>query len=143
MEATTTDNGVQYGIPNNTAEKRRDNVEGLIPPYVEDVQDMLPERVGAHPVQPARKNPVRRTKTAGRRVSCVLIGSKRNNVKNISTKRIQQLIDEHTDRDRQNILHEQVNSSIARKVPGKNPYNYYHVPTPKGIVCISLEEKLP
>ena len=62
---------------------------------------------------------VRRMKIAGRRVSGVLVGNKRNNIKNASRKRIQQLIDEQTNRDRLSMKQGQVNDDIVRKVPGK------------------------
>ena len=59
----------------------------------------------------------------------VLIGSKRNNVKKASRKRIQQLIDKQTDRDMLS-MKGQVNDDIVQKVPGKDPYISFHVPTP-------------
>ena len=85
-------------------------------------------------------NVVQRSKKAGRRGNGVLVGSIRNNVKRASRKRIQQLIDELTARDRIS-MKGQVHEEIVRKVQGKDPYILLHVPTPKGVIRISLEEK--
>ena len=125
----------------SAAEQWRDDVTDPIPHYVADIQDMLRARIRAHPVEPVRKNLVPREKTAGRRVNGVIIGSKRNNVKNASRKRLQQLIDKQTDRDGQSILRGQVNNIVSRKLPGKYPYISFHVPTPKGVIPIPLDEK--
>ena len=70
----------------------------------------------------------------------VLIGSMRNNVKRASGKRIQQLINEQTDRDTID-MKGQVHDEIVRKGPGKDPYISFHVPTPKGVIRIPLEDK--
>ena len=70
----------------------------------------------------------------------VPIGSNCNNVKKASRKRIQQLIDKQTDRDMLSTKG-QVNDDIVRKVPGKDPYILFHVPTPKGVIRIPLEDK--
>ena len=64
----------------------------------------------------------------------------RNNVKRASRKRIQQLIDEQTDRDTIS-MKGQVHDEIIQKVLGKGPYILFHVTTPKGVIRIPLEEK--
>ena len=68
------------------------------------------------------KKPVRRAKTAGRRVNGVIIDSKRKNVKNASRKRFQQLINEQTDIDKQSMLQGQVNDSVSRKLTRKSEH---------------------
>ena len=70
----------------------------------------------------------------------VLIGSMRNNVKTASRKRIQQLIDEQTDRDTIS-MNGRVNDEIVRKVPGKKSYILFHVLTLKGVICTPLEDE--
>ena len=70
----------------------------------------------------------------------VLIGSMRNNVKKASRKRIRQLINEQTDRDTIS-MKGQVHDEIIQKVLGKYPYILFHVPTPKGVIRIPLENK--
>ena len=110
---------------------------------------MLRARARAHPGGPVRKKRVRRAKTSGRQVNGVIIGSKSNKVKNVSRKRLQQLMDEQTDMDRQIMLQGQVNKIESRKLPGKNLYISFRIPTPKGIICIlmenenTIEKKLP
>ena len=80
-EATPIGEEIQHGTPDDTAEERQEEGEDSIPHCVEDMQEMLQARNEAPPVQPVRKNPVRRVKMEGRRMNGVLIGSKRNNVK--------------------------------------------------------------
>ena len=80
-EATPTDDSGQHGVPVIALKQRQDDITDPIPHYIEDVQGILPARAGAHPVHPARKNPVRRTKTTCKCVDGILVGSKRNNVK--------------------------------------------------------------
>ena len=97
-------------------------------------------RSEAQPFKLVRKNPVQQSKKAGRRVNGVLIGSMRNNVKKASRKRIQQLIDEQMDRDTISMKC-QVNDESISKEPGKNPYISFHVPMPKGVIRIPLEDE--
>ena len=101
---------------------------------------MLRAKSKMQPVGPVRMNVVRRSKKAGRRVNGVLIGSMRNNVKRASKKRLQQLIDEQKTRDTIN-MKGQIHEEIVRKVPGKDPYISFHVPTPKGVIRIPLEDE--
>ena len=101
---------------------------------------MLRARSAVQPVGPVRKNAVRQLKKTRRRVNGVLIGSMRNNVKRASRKRIQQLIDEQTDRDTIS-MKGQVHDEIIQKVPGKDWYILFHVPTPKCVIRIPLEDK--
>ena len=70
----------------------------------------------------------------------VLIGSMRNNVRHASKKRLQQLIDEHQARDAKS-MKGQIHEDIVRKVPGRDPYIVFQVPTPKGVIHIPLENK--
>ena len=85
-------------------------------------------------------NVVRRSEKAGRRMNGVLIGSMRNNVKRASMKRIQQLINEQTARDTIS-MKGQIHEEIIQKVPGKDPYISFHIPTPKGVIRIPLEDE--
>ena len=64
----------------------------------------------------------------------------RNNVQRASRKKIQQLIDEQTDRDTTS-MKGQVHDEIVRKEPGKDPYILFHVPTQKVVICIPLENE--
>ena len=140
-EATPPDDGVKNGMPASAAEQRRDDVTEPVQHDVADIQDMLQARTGAHLVEPAITKPVWRVKATCRRVNGVIIGSKCNNVKNASSKSLQKLIDEQTDRDRQSMLQEQVNKLVSQKLPKKKSDIYFHVPTPKGIICIPMENK--
>ena len=101
---------------------------------------MLRAKIVVQLVRPVRMNVVRRSKKAGRRVNGLLIGSMRNNVKRASRKKIQQLIDEQTAKDTI-IMKGKVHEEIVRKVPGKDPYISFHVPTPKCVIRIPLESK--
>ena len=64
----------------------------------------------------------------------------RNNVRRASKKRLQQLIDEQQARDVIS-MKGQVHEEIVRKVPGRDPYILFVVPTPKGVIRIPLENK--
>ena len=107
---------------------------------MKDVLEMLRVKSKVQSVGLVRMNVVQRSKKAGRRVNGLLIGSMRNNVKRASRKKIHQLIDEQTDRDMIS-MKGQVHDEIVQKVPGKDPYISFHVPTPKGVIRIPLEGK--
>ena len=71
----------------------------------------------------------------------VLIGSKRNHVKNTSRKRLQKLINEQMNIDRLSILQGQANKTITGEFPEQKSYILFHVPTPKGNTRIPMENK--
>ena len=100
---------------------------------------MLRAKSKIKPVRPA-SNVVRQSKKADRRVNGVLIGSMPNNVRQASKKRLQQLIDDQKARDTIS-MKGQVHEEIVRKVPGRDPYISFHVPTPKGVIRIPLENE--
>ena len=70
----------------------------------------------------------------------VLIGSMRNNVRRASKKRLQQLIDEQQARDVISVKR-QIYEEVVRKVPGRDPYILFHVPTPKDVIRIPLKNE--
>ena len=78
-------------------------------------------------------------KQTGRRVDGVIIGSQRNSAKKASRKRIQRLCDEQTRLDGISMEIE-IHKGNTPKNPGNNPLISYHVPTPKSVTRIPVED---
>ena len=84
------------------------------------------------PPKARRVQPTRRAKS--RTVHGQLIGSKRNNVKVASRKRIQRLIDIQQDQDRLRKLRHGIDDMLdqqAAQPPREHPYISFEIPTPK------------
>ena len=126
-------------ISSDTTEQHLNSVPGLIWHDIVNLPMILQARVAANPVIPPGINLVRRTKDKDRRVNGIIIGSKCNNVKNASRRRLQKLINEQTDRDRRNEVWGQVSVIIAWKLREPKSYMSFRVPTPKGDVPIPME----